>query len=356
MPILDQNNPTEVSRYIAFTKTFRNAHFYQDYRWSYVKNNLKCECVYLETEGVITAACTVYIRPIAAGLSILYGQRGPLCDLSDPTETLALIKEMKPLVKKYHAFMIKFDPNVQDSEQMRQNFQNAGFKIRGEGYSKLDLILSRRSMVLDTEGKTLEELLPQFKPGTRYNCKKSQRNGLEVIEGYTKENLDVFMNLLEITARRDGIEHRPREFFENIFEHFTREEARLYLIKHEDDYLAGALGVNYGGRMMYYHSGSSNIKRNKLPNYLMQCELINWACETGCFVYDMGGIIRESDEDGLYQFKIGFCIGNPMDEYIGELDYPIHPVLYFGFNVAYKWLQRIRRRMVLRKINKESEK
>ena len=355
MPILDKNNEQEVQRYINFTKNYPNAHFYQDYRWSNVKNNLTCECVYLEENGEIVAACTIYVRPIAMGLSILYGQRGPICDLNNPDLVMKLIKEMKPLIKKYHAFMIKFDPNVQDDDTLRATYEKLGFKIRGKGFSKLDLILSRRSMVLHLHGKTIEELIPQFKSGTRYNIRKSLRNNLEVIEGFSDENLDIFMELLKITCIRDGIEHRPREFFENIRDHFTHDEARLYLIKHEDDYLAGALGVNYGGRMMYYHSGSSNVKRNKLPNYRMQYELINWACEEKCHVYDMGGIISESEDDGLYVFKIGFCVQDEMDEYIGEMDYPLNPLFYYGFNVSYKILQRVRRAMVTRKIAKEQK-
>ena len=355
MPILNKNSEQDVQRYIEFTKNFPNAHYYQDYRWSNVKNNLECECVYVEEEGKIVAACTVYVRPIAMGLSILYAQRGPICDLYQPDMVMRLIKEMKPLIKKYHAFMIKFDPNVQDDDALLEMYKKLGFKIRGRGYSKLDLILSRRSMVLNLEGKTIDELMPQFKKMTRYSLKRSLRNGLELIDDFSDESLDIFMDLLKITSVRDGIEHRPREFFENIRNNFSHDEVRLYLIKHEDDYLAGALGVNYGGRMMYYHSGSSNVKRNLLPNYRIQYELIDWACKEKCHVYDMGGIIKESEEDGLYLFKIGFCIGNEMDAYIGEMDYPLNPLFYYGFNVSFKILQRVRRAIVQRKIAKEQK-
>ena len=355
MPILNKNNEQDVQRYIEFTKNFPNAHYYQDYRWSNVKNNLECECVYVEEEGKIVAACTVYVRPIVMGLSILYAQRGPICDLYQSDMVMKLIKEMKPLIKKYHAFMIKFDPNVQEDDELIKKYQKLGFMIRGKGYSKLDLILSRRSMVLNLEGKTIEELMPQFKKMTRYSLKRSLRNGLELIDDFSDESLDIFMELLKITSVRDGIEHRPREFFENIRNNFSHDEVRLYLIKHEDDYLAGALGVNYGGRMMYYHSGSSNLKRNLLPNYRIQYELIDWACKEKCHVYDMGGIIKESEEDGLYLFKIGFCIGNEMDAYIGEMDYPLNPLFYYGFNVSFKILQRVRRAIVQRKIAKEQK-
>ena len=355
MPILNKNNEQEVKRYIDFTSNYKNAHYYQDYRWSNVKNNLECECVYVEEEGKIVAACTIYVRPIAMGLSILYAQRGPVCDMYQPEMVMKLIKEMKPLIKKYHAFMIKFDPNVQDDEELINTYKKQGFKIRGKGYSKLDLILSRRSMVVHINGETVDELMPNFKSKTRYNIRKALKNNLEVVDDFSDDKIDIFMDLLKITAIRDGIEHKPREFFVNIRDSFTHDEARLILIKHEDDYLSGALAINYAGRMMYYHGASSNEKRNLFPNYLMQYEMIKWACETGCHIFDMGGIIQESEEDGLYRFKIGFCNGHPMDEYIGEMDYPLNGLFYLGFNVSYKILQRVRRAIVQRRIAKEQK-
>lgn len=343
MPILNKNNQKEIERYIAFTSHFRNAHFYQDYRWSNIKKNLQNEYVYLEENGEITAACSIYVRPIAFGLTILYAQRGPVCEITSPDIVLRLIEEMKPLVKKYHAFMIKFDPNIPDDKKLVEQFKQAGFFIRGEGYSKLDLILSRRSMVVPIEKMTIEELMPTFSKHTRRNIRIASRSNLEILEGGTKENLDIFMEILKVTAERDHIEYKPREFFEDMLSSFTHDEVRLYLIKNEDDYLSAAFGVNYGGRMMYYHSGSSNVKRKLYPNYLMQCVLMDWACKTGCHVYDMGGIIKEDNEDGLYMFKHGFTQDAPMDEYIGELDYPIHTIIYHGFNVAYAIVQRLRR-------------
>jgi len=354
MPILDKTNQNEINKLIAFTRNYDDAHFYQDYRWSHVKNNLPYECVYLEENGEIVMSCSIYARPIALGRHILYAQRGPIGNVASVDLMKKLIVEMKPLIKKYKAFMVKFDPNVAAADELINEYKKAGFKIRGRGYSKLDLILSRRSMILTIEGKTIDDLMPEFKKRTRRDINKSLRSELEVIEGNTAENLSHFMELLKITAARDGIEYKDREFFENILENFTNDEVRLYLIKHDDDYLAGSFAINYGGRMTYYHSGSSNLKRNLCPNHRMQYELISWACNNGCKIYDMGGIISENEEDGLYLFKIGFCANDKMDEYIGEIDYPISLLLYGGFNFAYKLLQRIRRfyvRIKLRQAN-----
>jgi lipid II:glycine glycyltransferase (peptidoglycan interpeptide bridge formation enzyme) len=65
-----------------------------------------------------------------------------------------------------------------------------------------------------------------------------------------------------------------------------------------------------------------------MPNYLMQWEMIRWAVETGCEVYDFQGVSGILEEGahmyGLYQFKRGF--NGQLDELAGEFNYVFRPV------------------------------
>ena len=65
-----------------------------------------------------------------------------------------------------------------------------------------------------------------------------------------------------------------------------------------------------------------------MPNYLMQWEMIRWAVETGCTLYDFQGVSGNLDENspmyGLYRFKKGFH--GQLDEYAGEWTYTYRPV------------------------------
>ena len=47
-----------------------------------------------------------------------------------------------------------------------------------------------------------------------------------------------------------------------------------------------------------------------MPNYLMQWEMIRWALQSGCEIYDFQGVPCWYDRDnpnyGVYRFKTGF--------------------------------------------------
>ena len=66
-----------------------------------------------------------------------------------------------------------------------------------------------------------------------------------------------------------------------------------------------------------------------MPNYLIQWEMIKWAIETGCTVYDFQGVSGNTEDEndhlyGLYRFKRGF--NGSLDELAGEFDYTYRPL------------------------------
>ena len=66
-----------------------------------------------------------------------------------------------------------------------------------------------------------------------------------------------------------------------------------------------------------------------MPNYLIQWEMIKWAIETGCTVYDFQGISGDTENEndhlyGLYRFKRGF--NGQIDELPGEFDIIYRPL------------------------------
>ena len=57
------------------------------------------------------------------------------------------------------------------------------------------------------------------------------------------------------------------------------ENARLYMAYHENEAIAGALAIHFGDKVWYLYGASANVKRNLMPNYLLQFEMIKWAVE-----------------------------------------------------------------------------
>ena len=55
--------------------------------------------------------------------------------------------------------------------------------------------------------------------------------------------------------------------------------------------LSGAVCVQYGGRTCYVYGASTAVHREVMPNYLMQWEMIRWALQSGCEIYDFVGAL-----------------------------------------------------------------
>ena len=68
-----------------------------------------------------------------------------------------------------------------------------------------------------------------------------------------------------------------------------------------------------------------------MPNYLLQWEMIKWAIENKCKIYDFRGVSGDIDENnplyGLYRFKKGY--GGKLTEFVGEFEMVLPSVYCF---------------------------
>ena len=91
-----------------------------------------------------------------------------------------------------------------------------------------------------------------------------------------------------------------------------------------------------------------------MPNYLVQWEMIRWAIETNCRIYDFRGVSGYLDESnplyGIYRFKKGFS--GELTEFIGEMNLIIKPSAFKLVTLGektYKKLRTIKRRITEKK-------
>jgi len=348
LPILDKNNKIQVEKYNKFLKD-NNASAMQDLRWGIVKSNWIQEAVYLEENENIIAAMTILLNKVPVFNSyMMYASRGPVCDMSNIELVKRLVKEADVVAKKYNAFVLKFDPEIKYDEKIKQIYLKNGFKI----FDGHNVIQPRYNMILNLENKTEEELLKQFGEKTRYNIKVATKKNINVRYSRNEEDLKIFYDLYKTTTIRDEIGCRPYEYFERMLEAYNEDELRIYIAEHEGDSLSSAIALNYGGKMFYIYGASSNEKRNLMPNYLMQWEMIKWGLENKCNNYDFGGVFEFTNENGLFKFKSGFCKQEGVTEYIGEIDKVYNSIIYFGYTNVVPGIQKIKKkikRIVIRK-------
>ena len=323
-------NESNLAEYEAFLQSHPKGHFSQSALWAKQKPAWKwCAIACRGSDGRIKGSMAFLIRKIPfIHKAILYSCRGPVCDLDDRETFGELIAAAKELAKEQKAYVIKIDPDVpSDNTAFREMLKDFGFQTK-DGGKNFEAIQPKYVFRLYLNGRTEDELLASFHQKTRYNIRVAVKKGVEVrICG--KEMVSDFARIMLETGVRDGFVTRPPEYFASMLDNLG-EHARLYMAFHEGQPIAGTLAIHFGDKVWYLYGASSNEHRNLMPNYLLQWNMIKWAVETGCRLYDFRGVSGDLSEDnplyGLYKFKKGF--NGDFTEFVGEYDLVIKKLSY----------------------------
>ncbi len=326
--ILDKTNAAACDEYEYFVSHHKNGCFMQSLRWTKVKNNWAWEAVAVRgDDGCLAGACTIIIKRIPiVKWGFLYAPHGPVCDYDDKDVLTAIMQGVRSLVKKYRAYQFMCDPCITEEQRaFVQPLLGMGFEHEIEP-AELTTIQARNNyMLLGIKGKTPDELMMTFQPEWRNRIRKAVRKGV-YCEVMGSEGVDTFYPLMEQTGKRDGFSIRSKEYFVRMLESLGKEHCRLFMCFANDSEtgekipLSGAVATQYAGKTCYVYGASSNENRNLYPNYLMQWNMINWALEGGCDIYDFQGIPFYNDKThpnyGVYKFKKGF--NGEVVSYAGE--------------------------------------
>lgn len=315
MPIVD--NETDFQRYIDFVRNSPYAKPMQDPNWSKIKNNWTSDYVYLEENKQIIAALSVIGIKNTNGKHFLYAPRGPVCDFWDFDLVERLIKEAAPLKDKYDAFLLRIDPEILFNEKIIYEYQNRAYVFRTYPLTNHAFTQPRHNMVLDINFRDEDELLASFSTSCRRNIRKAYKNNLKTIHTKDLSEVDTFYELTKIMAERQGIGHRPKDYFQRLMEYM---DGHIFTTYYNDKALSSSLLIPYNDKVYYLYAASSNENRELMPNYQMIWEEIKWTMKNGYRYFDFGGVFSLDIKDGLYRFKEGFTRSEGIYNFIGELD------------------------------------
>ena len=342
MRILEEK---DIEEYTEFLKNHPRCNFQQSLEWGRVKTNWKKEVILSESkDGKINGSLCVWIRKIPLFGNLMYAARGPVCDIHDERILAQLTEGAKKLAEKYHAFVLRVEPDVKKTEtRFREIITSLGYEIKDDAKDFKDEIQPRFVFRLDIKNKTKDEIFNQFHSKTRYNIRLAKKKGVVVKEG-TKKDLKDFHDIMVETGKRDGFIIRSLAYFERMYDQMTPEHMKLLMAYHDDQPIAGIIPIMYGNKTWYLYGASSNRNRNLMPNYLLQWEMIQQAIDLKCDVYDFRGVSGVVDEShpqyGLYRFKKGF--GAEFTEFIGEIYIPFHRMKYQAYKFAEKMFRTLR--------------
>lgn len=335
---------SDFDQYRRFLQANPKGHFMQSPEWGRVKSDWRWEAVVeKDTDGNIIAGLSVLIRKVPGlPFTLMYSPRGPVCDVSNKETLVSLFAGVKKLAVKYHSYQFKIDPDILAADTgFIDAMKGYGFTLTTGG-KNFEEIQPRFVFRLNVEGKTEDEALAAFHSKTRYNIRVALKNQVEVkIRG--PEALDEFLPIMRATGLRDGFATRPKEYFERMMKAFGP-QCRLYMAYFQNTPIAGTVAIQYGDKVWYLYGASSNTYRNMMPNYLLQWEMIKWAIETHCRLYDFRGVSGDLSPEnplyGLYRFKKGF--NGDFTEFAGEFDLTLNRPVSAFVNTGIRLLKKLR--------------
>lgn len=340
----------KLKEYEQFLQKCPKGHFAQTPQWARLKDMWQNEVVLsLDENGKIKGSMSLLIRKIPFFKStIMYSPRGPVCDIYDKQTIKELVDGAKELAKKYKSYVLKIDPDVEISdEKFKTIMSQCGFKTKTS--KNFEGIQPNFVFRKNISGMSEQEVFDSFHSKHRYNVRLAIKKGCSVKIG-KREDLKSFVDIMMETGVRDGFVPRSLEYFEKMYDELG-DMMRLYLVYYNDKVISGAISILYGNKVWYLYGASSNEFRNVMPNYLMQWEMIKWAVEEKCDIYDFRGVSGDLDESnpmyGLYRFKKGF--NGDLVEFVGALDYVFNPLMYFIVEKGEKTYRELRRKLFLKK-------
>lgn len=336
--IIDIN---EKDRLNSFVSNHTKGHFLQSWEWGEVKRGMGWEPLplILEEDGDIKASLLILKRSLPIpGIKkcIFYSPRGPVADLENLELCRALFEGARRVAKDHGAIFLKIDPDVTiANDRFIDILKQCEFHKNETG---LDFEGVQPAFVFRLDiNPSQQELLDNMHSKTRYNIRLAQKKGVTIRRAAGKEDLKKFYSVLVETAQRDEFLIRGYEYFEMIWDNMVEGGlAEIFLAEWEGQTIAATLALIMGEKAWYLYGASANQFRNVMPNYLIQWEMICWAKEKGCTMYDFRGVSGDLDESnplyGLYKFKKGF--NGELTEFVGDWDTVYSPFFYMLWTKA----------------------
>jgi peptidoglycan pentaglycine glycine transferase (the first glycine) len=283
-------------------------------------------------------------RSLPFGIGTMaYVPRGPVVDWQSddlPTMLEALIN----IAKMHNAIFLKIEPDERDSERLREQLVGLNFR------ESVQTVQPPNTILIDIGG-TEDNILARMNQGTRRKIRQTAKKGVEIRRG-TANDLESFNRLTGLTGTRNEFGVHSPEYYRTVYDLFAEiGSVALLMASYEGQDIAGIMVFALGDTAWYFYGASSDVERQRMPNYGLQWDAIRWAREQGCTCYDLWGV-PDADEatleanfqnrsDGLwgvYGFKRGF--GGQVMRTVGAWDRVFKPVFY----AAYRWIAKRRSR------------
>ena len=252
---------------------------------------------------VLAAALVMKLQDLK-GHKVFSAPGGPILDYAAPDAAKILtffVAEAKKFLKARKGSVLQISPNVLYSEDLTKTLENLHFKNLGE-YIQAKWITTRGF----DDVKNEDELLAGFRKTHRQNVRKAiNRYNLEVRD-LKADELGILFNEVNKAAKKHDFAAQDQTYYGEMFNAFG-DKIKVLAAFYDNKPVAAAMFVLYGNEVVYLYSGADpdpELAKMCAP-YALQWTMLKYCLENHIPRYNFFGTYP-SEENGVYQFKLGF--------------------------------------------------
>lgn len=309
----------DASAWDAFVSQAADGSVLQSWAWGSLKSRYGWGVArYLWTDaGQVLAAASVLRRALPGGLALHYAPRAPVLN-GQLDRWPPFWQALRDRLAADGGTVLKVDPEWTSPEQ-RAALQSTG------AMPSRHPIQHQATIVVNISGG--DEALMRLKESTRRNIRAGARSGIAVEASDASAAMENFYELLRETGERERFAIRSQAYYQDLLALFReRGQAAVYLARHDEQLLAGAVMLFYGRKLIYLFGGTRASAKDLKPGYLLHWRAIEDGQRRGCTTYDMWGVPLNPQPGergyGYYVFKSRF--NGEMVRFIGLYDLPVN--------------------------------
>ena len=279
-----------------------------------------------ERDGIVQGGISVLRRPIAGGFALDYAPHGPVLD-GNLREWPAFWSALREELAVGRGTILRIEPKWKPDDT---------WILQETGARSTEPIQHPATAIVDLVGG--EAVFARMSASARRNMRRAEQAGVRVEMISDASAVDCLHHLLEETARRQRFISRSREYYRDVLQAFAH--SSIYVAQHAGQPIAASMMIQYGKRLVYLFSGSSDEGRALKAPYLIQQQAIRDGQAAGCTSYDLWGIPIDAKPGdagwGYAHFKT--MLGGVPLEFGGAWDLPIRRPLAVAYHFAERML------------------
>ncbi|MCD4751845.1 MAG: GNAT family N-acetyltransferase [Anaerolineaceae bacterium] len=191
------------------------------------------------------------------------------------------------------------------------------------------------------------KIAARIKSNHRRKLHVAARRGVEVERGTSLKHMKAFYQLQVETRQRLGVPSQPWRFFQHLQKEVLEPGLGFISLAHrEGKYLAGVVYLHWNQTLIYKYSSSSEEARTLYASDLLVWDGIEWGCENGFLILDLGRSSMENE--GLRRYKKRWaaeekplCYSRNYKYHPSGFKYKLTPIMKSVINYSPKWVCRL---------------